>query len=143
MKGSITPKSSILSIFSFSVCFLPYGKRLSDCLIGTALPVLIICCTKSVWPKAPLDFEKTYFGVLLTILTMWFEFLIHFSCSFKFLINILSFYCVFVHPCSIFSSYIRFVFALLFEVSLGFSCLFNILITILLTCWRFFHRCLR
>jgi hypothetical protein len=37
MKGSITPKSSILSIFSFSVCFLPYGKRLSDCFIGTAL----------------------------------------------------------------------------------------------------------
>jgi hypothetical protein len=39
-----------------------------------------------------------------------FEFFIHFSCSFKFLIAILSFYCVFVHPCSIFSSYIRFVF---------------------------------
>jgi hypothetical protein len=31
-----------------------------------------------------LDFEKKkHFGVLLTILTMWFEFLIHFSCSFK------------------------------------------------------------
>jgi hypothetical protein len=45
-------------------------KILSDCFIGTALPVLILCCTKSVWPKAPLDFEKTYFGVLLTILTM-------------------------------------------------------------------------
>jgi hypothetical protein len=47
-RGSITPKSSILSIFSFSVCLLPYGKRLSDCLIGTALPVLILCCTKFV-----------------------------------------------------------------------------------------------
>ena len=70
MKGSITHKSSILSIFSFSVCLLPYDKRLSDCLIDTALPVLILCCTKSVWPKSPLDFDKTYFGVLLTILTM-------------------------------------------------------------------------
>jgi hypothetical protein len=36
----VTPKSSILSISSFSVCLLPYGKRLSDCLIGTALPGL-------------------------------------------------------------------------------------------------------
>jgi hypothetical protein len=85
--------------------------------------------------------RKKHFGVLLTILTMWFEFFIYFSCSFKFLITILSFYCVFVHPCWICSSYIRFVFCfwrLLFEVSLGISCLFNILITILLTCWSFF-----
>jgi hypothetical protein len=49
---------------SFSVCLLPYGKRLNDCLIGTALPVLILCCTKYVWPKSPLDFEKKKtFGV--------------------------------------------------------------------------------
>jgi hypothetical protein len=52
-EGFNHPKSSILSIFSFSVCLLPYGKRLSDCLIGTALPVLILCYTKTVqdWPR--------------------------------------------------------------------------------------------
>ena len=111
MKGSITPKSSILSIFFFSVCLLPYGKRLSDCLIGTARTVLILCCTKSVSPKSPLDFEKkkiwcyvSNFDDVIRVLNTFFMF-------FKFLITILSFYCVFVHPCSICSSYIRFVFA--------------------------------
>ena len=148
MKGSITPKSSILSIFSFSVCLLPYGKRLSGCLIGTALPVLILCCIKSVWPKSPLDFEKKkkHFGVLLTILTMWFEFFIHFSCSFKFLITILSFYCVFVHPCSICSSYIRFVFCFWRLLFWGFTRIFVLIQHLnyyFVDLLEFCHRCLR
>jgi hypothetical protein len=68
--------------------------------------------------------RKKHFGVLLTILTMWFEFFIHFSCSFKFLITILSFYCVFVHPCSICSSYIRFVFCFWRLLFWGFTRIF-------------------
>ena len=85
--------------------------------------------------------RKKHFGALLTILTMWSEFLIHFPCSFKFVSTILSFYCGFVHSCSICSSYIRFVFG--FDVyflrfSLRFSCLFKIFVDLL----EFCHRCL-
>jgi hypothetical protein len=59
---------------------------------------------------AALVYDKS---TLSEIDDLGFEFLIHFSCSFKFLSPILSFYCGFVidfvHPCSICSSCIRFV----------------------------------
>jgi transposase len=71
-----TEKEEILRMLDLEDDWTLHLVNLSDCLIGTALPVLILCCTKSAWPKSPLDFEKKYFGALITILTMWFEFLI-------------------------------------------------------------------
>ena len=89
--------------------------------------------------------DLSYIFFLLTFLRMRFQFLIHFSGSFKFFNTILSFYCGFVigfvHLCSMCSSYIRFVwyfvvyfmfllacFTLRLEISSRFPWQFNILV---------------
>ena len=57
--GSITPFLRILSISVVSISLFPNDSRLGGCLIGLALPVLILCCTLSVLPKSSADFENT------------------------------------------------------------------------------------
>jgi len=63
-----------------------------------------------------------------------------FACSFKFLNTILSIYCGFVHPCSICSSYIRFVwyFIAFFRIQLTFLWVFYVLFLLYFCSWIFY-----
>jgi hypothetical protein len=82
---------------------LPYGKRQTE-----KEKILRMLDLGVIEPFIYL--EKKTFWCFVNNFDDVIRVLIHFSCSFKFLITILSFYCVFVHPCSICSSYTRFVF---------------------------------
>ena len=52
------PSFNIRCTSSFSTCLFAKGSRRGLCLIGGAVPVLILCSTKVVWPKSDLVSAK-------------------------------------------------------------------------------------